>query len=142
MATSRRPFGETQPSRLIYAIIHDPPEQPRLLNARVSAGLNRIILKCLDKEPSNRYPSARELGVDLERLAVAPSVPAAAIAARRPAPWVIGATALFLLAVFLVTMKIIPFRDGAAPQDRISSLAVLPLDNLSQDPEQEYFADG
>src|SRR2546422_5670094 len=72
MATGQRPFREELATRLADAILHQPTVSPRALNARVSPELERIILKCLDKEPENRYQSAKELAVDLRRL-VSPS---------------------------------------------------------------------
>jgi serine/threonine protein kinase len=55
MATERRAFREEQTSRLIDAILHQPPVAPRALNPRLSIELETIILKCLDKEPERRY---------------------------------------------------------------------------------------
>jgi len=68
MATGERPFQEKLPTALSDAILHQAPPAPRTVNHRVSAGLENIILKCLEKEPENRYQSAKELGVDLRRL--------------------------------------------------------------------------
>src|SRR5260370_34606519 len=68
MATGRRAFPEEQISRLIDAILHQPPVSPRALNPRLSTELENIILKCLDREPERRYQFATELLVDLRRL--------------------------------------------------------------------------
>ncbi|HMD31275.1 MAG TPA: protein kinase [Candidatus Acidoferrales bacterium] len=76
MATGRRPFREEMASRLTDAILHQAPVAPRAMNPRTTLELERIILKCLEKEPDHRYQSAKEVGVDLRRLA-APSVSAA-----------------------------------------------------------------
>lgn len=69
MSTGRRPFAEQQTTRLVEAILGPPPVPPRSLNGRVSATLENIILKALDKEPDRRFQSAKELRVDLERCA-------------------------------------------------------------------------
>src|SRR5205807_1590905 len=82
MATGQRVFRETLATQLTDAILHQPPVSPRALNARVSPELEWIILKCLDKEPENRYQSARELAVDLRRL-VSPSAVLPIAAPRR-----------------------------------------------------------
>jgi serine/threonine protein kinase len=66
MATGRRPFPGSGPT-LTDAILHGPFAPPSALNPRVSAGLTAIIFKCLEKEPDNRYQSAKELAVDLRR---------------------------------------------------------------------------
>jgi serine/threonine-protein kinase len=49
--------------------LHQVPVPPGALNHRVSAGLENIILKCLEKDPHRRYQSAKELGAELRRIA-------------------------------------------------------------------------
>ena len=68
MATGQPPFREEVSARLTDAILHRAPVPPRILSAHLSPGLERIMLKCLEKEPDNRYQSAKELEVDLRRL--------------------------------------------------------------------------
>jgi len=68
MTTDRRAFPEELTSRLMDAILHQPPVAPRAINPRISTQLENIILKCLDKDPDRRYQSATELLVDLRRL--------------------------------------------------------------------------
>jgi len=66
-------------------------------------------------------------------------------ARRRRLPWLLTAWLAFALAVALIGLNTGGFRErllGSIRDVKIQSLAVLPLENLSQDPEQEYFADG
>jgi len=51
MSTGRRACDEKIPSRLIDAVLRDHPAPPRSLNPQISAELERIILKCLEKGP-------------------------------------------------------------------------------------------
>jgi serine/threonine protein kinase len=74
MATGQRPFRDATAPLLTDAIFHQPAVPPRALNTRISPELERIILKCLQKEPENRYQSAAELEVDLRQLAT-PTMP-------------------------------------------------------------------
>ena len=74
MATGQRAFRDATAPLLTDSIFHQPAVPPRALNARISLELERIILKCLQKEPENRYQSATELGVDLRQLAT-PTMP-------------------------------------------------------------------
>jgi tetratricopeptide (TPR) repeat protein/tRNA A-37 threonylcarbamoyl transferase component Bud32 len=88
MATGERPFREQHDTRLADDILHKSPAPPMRINPDLSPRLEDIVLKCLDKEPDNRYQSAKELEVDLRRLAV-PSTTAIEVAppARKPRVW-------------------------------------------------------
>jgi TolB-like protein/Tfp pilus assembly protein PilF len=147
IATGQRPFVETRGVRLIEAILHQAPRPPTTLNSRVSPQLESIILKALDKDPKRRYQTAKELLADLERLEGLPLVPEG-FALRPARPWftlsVLVLTATTLVAA-LIAFNISGLRDRLRwnPKPaRIRSLAVLPLENLSGDREQEYFVDG
>lgn len=146
MSTGRRPFSETQGPRLIDAILNSAPAAPGRLQPRLSAELERIILKCLEKDPERRYQSARELRVDLERLAAPSPVTAPRVHLGASLRWAVPiAVALALLLAVRLGSDLGGLRDrllGRTGAPRIQSLAVLPLDNLSGDPQQEYFVDG
>jgi serine/threonine-protein kinase len=59
------PFSEGD---IGYHHIHTPPRSPRELNPEIPDELNRIILKCLAKDPEQRYQNAREIYLDLKTL--------------------------------------------------------------------------
>ncbi len=149
MVTGKRTFREEQPTRLTDAILHQPPVAPRTLNGRISTEFERIILKCLDKDPASRYQSAKEIAVDLGRLQAGVTAGGPPSEAPRRGKTVIVvaglAAALALVAALAVGLNVGGIRDrlrGRAPAGRIESIAVLPLANFSGDPAQEYFADG
>jgi serine/threonine protein kinase len=64
MATGQRPFGHSAAVRLIDAILHQQPVPPRTQNPGLAPELERIILKCIDKNPYARYQSAREIAMN------------------------------------------------------------------------------
>lgn len=66
MVTAQRPFPDTQPTRLIDAILHSSPPPLSSRGAVASPSLESIIFKALEKEPARRYQSARELLAALE----------------------------------------------------------------------------
>jgi TolB-like protein/Tfp pilus assembly protein PilF len=148
MATGKRPFQGKVPTAISEAILHTDPPAPRQLSPAISPGLESIILKCLEKEPAARYQTARELSADLRRA----QTPSSAISAGpKPASvrarWAPIALLIAMLAIVLpisfLKVRARHARTNAASQiSSIRSLAVLPLENLSRDPEQEYFADG
>jgi eukaryotic-like serine/threonine-protein kinase len=149
MATGRRPFREETLTRLTDAILHQTAVSPRALNPRISPELELVILKCLEKQPEHRYQSAKEILADFRRLATrtpsskvliptsAPTRTRTILVAGAGGVAVIVATALALSSGNLRRRLL-----GAAPTAQIHSLAVLPLENYSRDPEQDYFADG
>jgi serine/threonine protein kinase len=153
MAAGRRPFTEDSAPRLTDEILHQTAVSPRALNSRVSSQFETIILKCLEKNPEDRYQSAQELSIDLRRLGTQSSAAAVAVAQTKPSRkqarrlrMAIGAFAGVLsLAALLIALNVGGMRDrllGKTGAQHIRSLAVLPLENLSHDASQEYFADG
>jgi serine/threonine protein kinase len=147
MASGRLPFGGRTVVEIAAAILHDPvPSLP----ARVPPGLQAVILRCLAKDPGQRYRNADEVRSALENAEHA-AAPTPVLRSRARLPIALAAAAtLGVAAVFgLLRSGRFPFGGAttrsAAPVvagPRFSSLAVLPLANLSGDPQQEYFADG
>ena len=150
MATGQRPFAEVERSQLISAILRQTAQPPTALNPRLSPGLALIITKCLEKEPENRYQSAKELAVDLRRLArdtesgyqtaEAPAVPPMArIFRKRP---VLAAASGIGIVLLAATAFWFMRTRGAPATTKITSIAVIPFADLSQEKDQEYFSDG
>jgi eukaryotic-like serine/threonine-protein kinase len=146
MTTGQVPFDEKLSTALVEAILHQPPRPPRQLNSSISLRLEDMILKCMEKDSGKRYQSAKELAVDLRRLAPSTVVTASATAPRRfswhPA-WVF-AVVFFAIAITLAVTD--PGRWRArllgGPVRPVRTIAVLPLQNLSGDAAQDYLADG
>ena len=141
MATGHRPFEAALPAELAADIIHKPPQPPNELNRDLPAELQGIILKCLEKEPANRHQSAKELLVDLQRFGSAATVIRARRVSAKALAFASVALAILIIGVLAYINKA-GGRISLASRPQITSLAVLPLSNLTGDPNQEYFADG
>jgi eukaryotic-like serine/threonine-protein kinase len=150
MATGERPFKQQTALALAADIIHNAPPAPRSLQADMSSGLEAIIRKCLEKEPRKRYQSAKELAVDLQRPQTASAVVTTVPAAKILLPWrrwliITTGIAVFCVLALLFALNVGGWRERllrGVTNRQIESLAVLPLQNLSGDPDQDYFADG
>ena len=142
---------------LARAICEQEPQPPgtrvgRRDGRRLARDLDAITLKALRKEPHQRYASVEELSDDIRRHLEGRPVSArrgaltyqaGKFVRRKAAAMGAGsAIAVLAIAVGLLTLRLTERHPGLAPPGRIGSLAVLPLDNVSGDPEQEYLADG
>lgn len=67
MLTGRTPFGGETITETLNHVLHSDPPAPRLLNPSVPHDLETICLKCLEKEPHQRYPTAQFLAQELGR---------------------------------------------------------------------------
>ena len=81
MSTGRRPYPGNRQSELIDAILNRPAPPPRVINSGLPLKLEEIILKCLEKDPEDRYQTAKEIAVDLRRMST-PSATIKPVAAR------------------------------------------------------------
>jgi len=156
MATGSRPFGGETTASLISAILRDTPSSVTEVRPEVPAALGGVIRRCLEKAPGERYPSSQAVRDELE--AVRQGVDSGTVTGAtttKPPRSQAKALALAVAAVVLVAVVgTTIWRSGWNPggevgdavvesaASQIRSIAVLPLRNLSGDPEQEYFVDG
>jgi TolB-like protein len=150
MVTGVRPFRGDTSGLLAEAILNRAPVAPVRLNPDVPPKLEEIINKALEKDRKHRFQNASDIRTDLQRLkrdtgsglmvAVTSRPPQ-----RRGLALLVAGIALALLAGAVTLTNVGGLRQrffGRSDPGTIRSLAVLPLENLSRDPEQEYFADG
>lgn len=105
LLTGRPPFRGETPVETLRRVMDDEPLRPSKLNGKVPSDLETICLKCLEKRPERRYPSARELAEELGRfldhrpiLARPASRSRQAVAWCRRNPWALtGAAAVLIL---------------------------------------------
>jgi serine/threonine protein kinase/Flp pilus assembly protein TadD len=124
MVLGRRPFEGQTPADTMAAILHLPAPGLTQSGRRRPAELDRLIMRCLVKDPNLRYQSVREIA------AVLGSLGRNAITGEGKEQGELETVA--------------DSRFGKTPSgvSSIPSVAVLPFENLSSDSENEYFSDG
>lgn len=151
MATGQHPLTNGDGSNVIASILRERPMRPSDLNRRLSPALSGIIEKCIEKEPDNRYQSAKELGVDLRRLLREESPIPHSQSVRRPpltdditrASKVLAGIAVGLaMLIVLIVFGLMKFGQRAEVPRITPSIAVLPFLDLSATRDQEYLSEG
>ena len=67
LVTGQPPFKKDSDVATMISALSDDPPQPRAMVPTVPQDLETVILRCLDKEPQRRYPTAAALAADLDR---------------------------------------------------------------------------
>jgi serine/threonine protein kinase/predicted Zn-dependent protease len=146
LLTGHPPFAGGTTYETIKLLLDTEPRPPRLLNPKIDRDLSAICLKCLEKDPKRRYSSALALAEDLdhwlkhEPISAKPSgvfIHARKWVRRNPSTTVL-LTLLVALAVGLGVTVWNHNPTAVIPR----SIAVLPFENLSEDPNNAYFAEG
>ncbi|MGH2569457.1 MAG: serine/threonine protein kinase, partial [Bacteroidota bacterium] len=143
MISGRLPFESPYSEAIVYSILNEEPKPFSLVRNDVPEEVENIVKKCLQKNPASRYQHADELIVDLRRAKAAlgkeePRQKGPSVTRLQWRNWYLIGVASLVIAIMLVVF----LPRFKTTDEVIRSIAVLPLDNLSRDPEQEYFADG
>jgi TolB-like protein/Tfp pilus assembly protein PilF/predicted Ser/Thr protein kinase len=146
LLTGQPPFAGGTTYETIRLLRDTEPRQPRSLNPKIDRDLSTICLKCLEKDPKRRYASALALAEDLEHWLKHEPIQAKQSGVFTHArKWVRRNPSTTVLATSLVIFAIgfaLVVWNRTPPVLIPKGVAVLPFENLSDDPDNAYFADG
>jgi TolB-like protein len=147
LLTGHPPFAGGTTYDTIRLLLETEPRQPRLWNPKIDRDLTTICLKCLDKDPQRRYPSALALAEDLDRWLKHEPIHARRTGILgRGKKWVrrnpLAAGLMASLVALAAAVSIIVWKVGPVGQPATTGIAVLPFENLSNDKDGAFFADG
>jgi len=142
MFCGRLPFKGERDQAVVYSILNDKPEPISDVRSEIPKSLGQVVARALEKDRDERYQQLEELLDDLKSIS-AGIVPEeikirlrkAKLFKRKRAILYAGTAGLF------IALAVIGFGLFTNRVETIDSIAVLPLANLTGDPEQEYFVD-
>ena len=151
MVTEVSPFPGESTLQVMYQRVTQKPKSPKLVNPELPDYLVEIILRCLEKEPEERYQHAREVWRDLDY----------GTAPKRSLVWrlakgkwfVAGAAAVLLLGIgmaiapvreraLVLLASVLPTRESITSPAKQKYLAVLPFRVLGDDASLKFTAQG
>ena len=147
MLAGQPPFAGGTTYETIRMVLETEPRNPRLWNPKIDTDLATICLKCLEKDPQRRYPSALGLAQDLERWLRHEPIQARRTGLvsrgkkwlhRNPSTAFAGAS----LAGLIAALGVIVWKSDFAHPPPTTGIAVLPFKNLGDNKDDAFVADG
>ncbi len=137
MVTGRAPFEGNTPHAALVRHAVDPVPSPRAIDPRLPLFVERAVQRALAKDPAARFATPTDFAQTLAAEVVVP----------RPGRrrWLATAASLAGIAAMLLGLNVGGVRErlaGNAPTPLPIRLAVLPFENLTGDPEQDYLSEG
>jgi TolB-like protein/predicted Zn-dependent protease len=147
LLTGRPPFAGGTTFETVQLVLDSEPRQPRLWNPKIDRDLATICLKCLEKDPQRRYASAFALAEDLERWLKHEPIRARRVGVfTRGKKWVWRNPTIAVLIASLIALAVpvgvMVWKSELVRHAMPAGIAVLPFENLSQDKENAFLADG
>lgn len=143
MFSGQLPFKGERDQAVIYSILNEQPKPITDLRSEIPMSIEQVVAKALEKNQDERYQNIEELLDDLR--SISEGIEPEGIRVRlwkakllkRKRVIIYAGIAGFLIIMTVIVLSFFTGRAGA-----IDAIAVLPLENLTGDPGQEYFVDG
>jgi len=143
MFSGQLPFKGEHDQAVVYSILNEQPRPVTEFQTDIPLAIEQVVGKTLEKDPNERYQHIEELLDDLRSISEG-ILPEGIRARLRKAKLLRRKKAILYagIAGFLIIMTVIALSVFTGRGEAIDSIAVLPLENLSGDPDQEYFVEG
>ena len=142
MFSGQLPFKGEHDQAVMYSIMNEKPKPITDLRSEIPMSIEQVIDKAMEKNPDDRYQNVDELLDDLK--SISEGIVPEEIKARLRKAKLLKRKRAILYAGFagiLIIMTVIGLSVFTGHAKAIDAIAVLPLENLTGDTEQEYFAD-
>jgi TolB-like protein/Tfp pilus assembly protein PilF len=143
MLSGQLPFQGEHDQTIIHSILKEQPRPISDLRPEISKSLQELVGKAMEKNPDRRYQSMDELVDDLRSVSEGIEPEGIRIRRRRAKLLKWRRTAVSAgLAVILIILVAAGLKLFTGRAKAVDAIAVLPIENLTGDPGQDYFVDG
>jgi serine/threonine protein kinase/tetratricopeptide (TPR) repeat protein len=155
MLAGRRAFQRPTAVETLSAVIREDPVPLSSIRSGIPAALLGVIARCLAKAPDDRFASTRDLAAALASVGTSSSLETRSVAASLAPTEMLNAptrratprrptrrAAVLLGAALVLALAAAAWNRFTTSRSAIDSLAVLPFENASNDPDAEYLGDG